>query len=100
MDINELRNQALRYYSINAEIPKKVEEALRNIPAVQKIYRSDANFLLVKVTNAHEIYNYLVTEGIVVRDRSKVVLCDGCLRMTIGTEKENEILIEALKLYK
>lgn len=66
------------------------------IPFVQKVYPSDANFLLVKVNNARKIYEYLLTRGIVVRDRSNVKLCDDCLRITVGTEQENTELIEAL----
>jgi histidinol-phosphate aminotransferase len=54
---------------------------------------------LVKVRDAVGIYEYLLTEGIVVRDRSKVQLCDQCLRITIGTEKENTLLIDALIAY-
>lgn len=74
-----------------------LEEQLKQVSLVQKIYPSDANFLLVKVTDARGIYNALLDKGIVVRDRSKVELCEGCLRITVGTEKENIELINALK---
>jgi len=73
---------------------------LATLPVVKKIYPSDANFLLVKVTDARAVYHYLLDKGIVVRDRSKVELCEGCLRITVGTEQENEELLEALGLYK
>jgi len=63
---------------------------------VEKIFPSDANFLLVKVNDARALYNYLLTKAIVVRDRSRVELCEGCLRITVGTKRENEQLIEAL----
>ncbi len=66
------------------------------IPGVEKVYPSDANFLLVKIQDANKIYNFLLTKGIVVRDRSKVELCEDCLRITIGTEKENTELVDAL----
>lgn len=66
------------------------------IPFVQQVYPSDANFLLVKMNNARKIYEFLLTRGIVVRDRSNVRLCDDCLRITVGTEQENTELIEAL----
>ncbi|MCW3080865.1 histidinol-phosphate transaminase [Segetibacter sp.] len=66
------------------------------IPFIKKVYPSDANFLLVKVDNAKEIYHYLLTRGIVVRDRSSVQLCENCLRITVGTEEENTELIEAM----
>lgn len=69
---------------------------LQEIPSVRKIYPSDANFLLVQIDNAHEVYNYLVKEGIIVRDRTKVKLCTDCLRITVGTAQENDLLIEKL----
>jgi len=69
---------------------------LKALPIVQHIYPSDANFLLVKVNDARGTYNYLLEKGIVVRDRSKVELCEGCLRITVGTEKENADLIRNL----
>ena len=56
--------------------------------------------ILVKVKNAREVYEYLMGRRIIVRDRSKVKLCDDCLRITVGTPKENEILINSLKEYK
>ena len=70
---------------------------LAGLPLVRKVYPSDANFLLVRVTDAHGVYKALLQDGIVVRDRSKVELCEGCLRITVGTEKENAELVEALK---
>jgi histidinol-phosphate aminotransferase len=60
------------------------------------VYPSDANFLLVKIKDARKVYEFLLTKGIVLRDRSSVTLCDDCLRITIGTEKENTILVDAL----
>ncbi|WP_315822153.1 aminotransferase class I/II-fold pyridoxal phosphate-dependent enzyme [Paraflavitalea speifideaquila] len=54
---------------------------------------------MVQVTDAHAIYQYLLQEGIVVRDRSKVTLCEGSLRITVGTAAENEVLVNALKKY-
>jgi histidinol-phosphate aminotransferase len=61
------------------------------------VFPSDANFLLVKVSGAKEIYNDLVKKGIIVRDRSSVLLCDDCLRITVGTTEENRILIDAME---
>ena len=69
---------------------------MEKLPYVEKVYPSDANFLLVKMKDAHAIYEFLLTKEIVVRDRSKVKLCEDCLRITIGTEEENTLLIEAL----
>lgn len=76
---------------------EKLISALASQPFVIKIYPSDANFILVKTTNAVGIYNFLVRKGIIVRDRSKVELCEGSLRITVGTPDENETLINALK---
>jgi len=78
----------------------KLINELQNISFVKKVYPSDANFILVKTNNPQDIYNYLVTKKIIVRDRSKVELCEGCLRVTIGTKEENKNLIQLLKEYK
>ncbi len=74
--------------------------ALKDLDFVLDIYPSDANFILVKTTDAKGIYNHLVGQGIIVRDRSKVELCEGCLRVTVGTPDENEVLIEQLETLK
>lgn len=75
---------------------QRVEKALSVITAVKKIYHSDANFLLIKVDDANALYNYLVERGIIVRNRTNVSLCEGCIRITIGTPEENNSLIKAL----
>ncbi|MGZ3864100.1 MAG: histidinol-phosphate transaminase [Bacteroidia bacterium] len=77
-----------------------VAKELEKLSFVKKVYPSDANFILVKVDDAQNIYNYLTQQQIIIRDRSKVALCEGCLRITIGTEEENEKLLNALKNYK
>jgi len=69
---------------------------LKKLRIVKMIYPSDANFLLVKVNDPVSVYNHLIAKGIVVRDRSRVQLCEGCLRITVGTSKENELLIKEL----
>jgi len=74
-------------------------EVFTQVPIVEKVYPSDANFFLVKIKDARKIYAFLLTKGIVVRDRSNVKLCDNCLRITIGTEKENTILVDAIADY-
>ena len=76
---------------------KKMAELLTDFPFVIKVFPSDANFLLVKVRNSNMIYDYLVEKGIIVRNRSKVQLCNDSLRITIGSPDENEILLQALK---
>jgi histidinol-phosphate aminotransferase len=73
---------------------------LLQLPVVEKIYPTDANFFLVKVTDADGIYNYLVAKGIIVRNRNTVSLCGNCLRITVGTPAENHTLVEALKAYQ
>ena len=69
---------------------------LEKLDFVEKIYKSDANFLLVKVDNADLRYNQLLEKGIVVRNRSNQPLCQNCLRITIGTKNENTSLIKTL----
>jgi histidinol-phosphate aminotransferase len=76
-----------------------LSEELLKFSFTETVYPSDANFLLVKMNSARKIYEYLSVKGIVVRDRSKVILCDDCLRITIGTTDENKQLLEALKNY-
>jgi histidinol-phosphate aminotransferase len=74
-----------------------LQRELRNLKIVDKIFRSDANFLLVRVKDAQSTYLYLMDNRIIVRDRSKVNLCYNSLRITVGTPEENKRLIEALK---
>ncbi|MCB9347112.1 MAG: histidinol-phosphate transaminase [Lewinellaceae bacterium] len=69
---------------------------LSGLDFVERIHPSDANFLLVKVAEPRRIYDFLVERGIIVRDRSRVSLCEGCLRITVGTPEENEQLFRAL----
>lgn len=118
--IIELMNKVKYPYNINTATQLLVSDALNNIDWVnehigitvtererlrtellnlsftEEVYPSDANFLLAKMKNARIIYEQLCEKGIIVRDRSKVVLCEDSLRITIGTEDENNKLIEAL----
>lgn len=73
---------------------------LSALPTVKRVYPSQANFLLVKVDDATSLYDYLSSRGIVVRNRTNVNLCGGCLRITVGTPEENNLLISALKDYE
>lgn len=77
-----------------------LEKELGQLPYTQKVYPSDANFLLVKMTGANDIFKYLQQKGIIVRNRSSVQGCADCLRITVGTTEENTVLIETLKAYK
>lgn len=72
-------------------------QELQTLSIVLHIYPTDANFVLVKMKDAHYVYNQLIKHGIIVRNRSTVTLCAGCLRITIGTTEENKKLIETLK---
>jgi len=75
---------------------KLLVSSLEKLDFIEKIYKSDANFLLVKVDNADSRYNQLSEKGIIVRNRSNQYLCQNCLRITIGTENENKSLIKTL----
>jgi histidinol-phosphate aminotransferase len=72
---------------------------LRKLAIVQHVYPSDSNFLLVKFSEPFKLHNYLMNNGIIVRDRSNAVLCEGCLRITAGTVQENEALLDCLKKF-
>lgn len=74
----------------------KLVKALEKFPFVVQIYPSDANFVLVKMHDARGVYDYLVEKGIIVRDRSNVILCTGSLRITVGSPEENEVLLKTL----
>jgi len=111
-------------YNINIATQKLAADALKNIETVNEwikttvqqrewlkdqlsklsftetAYPSEANFILVKMNEARQIFEYLNTKGIIVRDRSKVILCDDCLRITVGTPEENQQLLKALNEYK
>ncbi|MEM0995194.1 MAG: histidinol-phosphate transaminase [Bacteroidota bacterium] len=83
-----------------AEIVAERERLLDLLPAfpfIEKVHDSSANFLLVKVHEPQELYDYLVQHQIIVRNRSNVPLCEGCLRITIGTKTENERLLKVLR---
>ncbi|MEO9005274.1 MAG: aminotransferase class I/II-fold pyridoxal phosphate-dependent enzyme, partial [Ginsengibacter sp.] len=77
-----------------------IHDQLQQFKFVQIIYSSDANFILVKVDDADKLYQYLLLNRIIVRNRTKEPLCENCLRITIGTASENETLINTLKNYE
>jgi histidinol-phosphate aminotransferase len=72
-------------------------QALAELQNVEHIYPSDANFLLVKIKNASNIYDQLVKKSIIVRNRSNIILCENCLRISIGTPEENKKLLTVLR---
>ncbi|RQO75277.1 histidinol-phosphate transaminase [Pedobacter sp. KBW06] len=89
--------QVNEWIKVTVSERENLSQELAQLPLVKKVYPSDANFILIEVIDALKTYDALVEQGIIVRDRSKVTLCEGCLRITIGTTQENEILIAALK---
>ncbi|MDD4514252.1 histidinol-phosphate transaminase [Massilibacteroides sp.] len=108
-NINQLTQEyALKLFAEEAKMKEQLvcilkgrtdlERGLRELPCVKKIYPSDANFVLVRVSDANGIYNRLVDKGIIVRNRTNVTLCEGCLRITVGTEDENKQLLNELQM--
>ena len=95
-----------KHYEVERWIKSVLEERERlieefqNLPCCKHIFPTDANFFLTRVTDAKRIYDYLVSKGIIVRNRSNVTLCKDCLRITIGTRPENDTLLQALKQYE
>jgi len=77
----------------------RLMEAFRLLPICKQVYPSDANFFLARMTNAQAIYDYLVDRGVIVRNRTRIQLCNNCLRITIGTRSENNELMSALRQY-
>ena len=78
---------------------RRLMEAFQLLPICEKVFPTDANFFLARMTNAQAIYDYLVERGIIVRNRSRISLCENCLRVTIGTKNENNELLAALRQY-
>ncbi len=74
-------------------------QRIENLNCVKHIYPSDANFLLVKVTDPDRLYQHLCDKGIIVRNRNRIEKCAGCLRITVGTTQENDQLINAITDY-
>jgi len=86
-----------KYVKILLAERTRMIQSFQDLPVCERVYKTDANFFLAKVTDANSIYNYLVDQGIIVRNRSKVQLCQDCLRITIGTRTENNELLSALR---
>lgn len=91
---------------VNAMIKETIKERevlvkeLVQLPFVEKVFPSDANFVLAKMNDATATYNYLKEKGIIVRNRSNVILCEDCLRITVGTPQQDQQLLQILKEYK
>lgn len=96
LDKNNEKDDWVRLILNNKTI---LEEELESIKIINEIYPSDSNFILVKVDDPLMVYNYLVENKIIVRNRSTVSLCAGCLRITVGTQEENDLLVKALRKF-
>ncbi len=97
LELIENRDKVEKWVKLLIAEREKMKKLLSDFPFVVKIFPSDANFILVKMFDARGIYNYLKEKGVIVRDRSKVHLCEGSLRITIGSSEENKLLLNALK---
>ncbi len=101
----EAREILRRHYEVDRWVKsllqerERLVEEFKKLPCCIKVYPTDANFFLTKVTDAKAIYDYLVSNGIIVRNRTNVTLCNDCLRVTIGSRPENDILLDTLKKY-
>lgn len=105
-NINSLAQQTV-LSRLSIDISKQIEivvherdmlyDYLSKSPKIIKVYPSDSNFLLVRVPRPRELYNQLIAGGIIVRDRSGVVGCEGCLRITVGTPEQNVRLMEIMR---
>jgi histidinol-phosphate aminotransferase len=95
-DVGEVERQIAEIKSQRA----RVAEALRANPAVTEVFPSDANFVLVRTADPRRMYETLIAQGVIVRDRSRIAGCEGCLRITVGTPAENDKLIEILSTYR
>ena len=84
----------MRYWALER---MRLIERLKTLSCVEEVYPTDANFVLVKVTNADEMYTSLTQKGIIVRNRNRVTLCGNCLRITIGLREENDELLKAME---
>jgi len=96
LELTDMENEKNQWVQLLISERAKLAEALKPFPFVMKVFPSDANFLLVKMHDARGIYDFLVEEGIVVRDRSKIALCADSLRITIGSPEENNVLLQTL----
>lgn len=78
----------------------RLQNALPKLACVRKVYPTDANFILTDVGDANAVYSTLMKKGVIVRNRTNVTLCEGCLRITVGTSEENDTLLSVLKEIK
>lgn len=99
LDMLHRHYEVERWVKVLLEERSMLVERFSALPCCVKMYPTDANFFLARVTDAKRIYDYLVSKGIIVRNRTNITLCKDCLRVTVGTRLENDRLIETLKDY-
>ncbi|WP_235609911.1 histidinol-phosphate transaminase [Blattabacterium punctulatus] len=100
--IQALNNKDLFFYHLKNILSERkyMEDSLTKIPIIDKVYPSSSNFILVKISfSSKNLYQHLIDKKIIVRDQSKIILCNECLRITVGTHEENEYLIDQMKKY-
>ena len=88
-----------KWVRILLEERHRLIQAVQELPFVEEVFPTDANFFLTRVKDAQGCYDYLVNQGIIVRNRTRVQLCHNCLRITVGSHSENNELISALRCY-
>ena len=94
------RYEVDKWVSIILEERVCLTNAVSILPYCEKVYPTDSNFFLAKFDDATKLYNYLVNCGVIVRNRSSVKLCGNCLRITVGSQSENSLLLSAMRKYK
>lgn len=97
IDLLRNRERVEKWVNMLLTERNRLMEAFSQLPTCVKVYPTDANFFLAKMIDAPKIYNYLVKNGIIVRNRTNIMLCNDCLRITIGTKSENSELLGALR---
>ena len=99
MEALDEKMDVVKWVNILLQERSRMIRAFMELPICEHVYPTDANFFLARMADARAIYDYLVGQGIIVRNRSKVHLCQNCLRITIGTKGENNNLLAALRQY-
>ncbi len=92
--------EVVRWVKLLIQERERMMKSFAELPSCEKVYPTDANFFLARMTDANAIYRYLIEDGIIVRNRSRVKLCNDCLRITIGTKSENNYLLGAMRQFK
>lgn len=92
--------EVVRWVKLLNQERERMMKSFAELPSCEKVFSTDANFFLARMTDANAIYRYLIEDGIIVRNRSRVKLCNDCLRITIGTKSENNYLLGAMRQFK